>query len=156
MLLNHNCNVTNVTPLTTQEHQTWGQIMNTLKELEDLRDQGHCLPAPAASGGPPHLQGIVVYRERHCGAPPTQWLWRGQWDMEVEIEFPKPIQSCMKVAQGEKTLLHLCEYQPPSQAFPRGLPCTCWVPETLLWATPPVTEIGSPTVPSRCDLLIGS
>jgi hypothetical protein len=64
MLLNHNCNVTNVTPLTTQEHQTWGQIMNTLKELEDLRDQGHCLPEPADSGGPPHHQ--VLCRKLWC------------------------------------------------------------------------------------------
>lgn len=61
-----------------------------------LRDPGHCLPAPAASGGPPPLQGIVVYRERRGAwssealwTLPTQWLW-GQWDMGVEVRFPKP------------------------------------------------------------------
>lgn len=34
MLLNHNRNVTNVTPLTTQQRQAWDQMMSTLKELE--------------------------------------------------------------------------------------------------------------------------
>lgn len=34
MLLNHNRNVTSVTPLTTQQRQAWDQMMSTLKELE--------------------------------------------------------------------------------------------------------------------------
>lgn len=34
MLLNHNQNVANVTPFTTQQRQAWDQMMRTLKELE--------------------------------------------------------------------------------------------------------------------------
>lgn len=63
----------------------------------------------------------------------------------------------MKVtAQRGKNPHHPREHQLASQALPGGLPCVCWVPEALLRAIPPVAEIDSPTVPSICDLLIGS
>lgn len=60
------------------------------------------------------------------------------------------------IAQRGKNPRHPREHQLASQALPGGLPCVCWVPEALLRAIPPVAEIDSPTVPSICDLLIGS
>lgn len=124
MLLNHNHNVTSVTPFTTQQRQAWDQMMSTLKELEACSSETKAIAFQHLL----LLVGLHLFKVlwsiekgvepgvlRHCGAPPTRWLW-GQWDMEVEVGFPKPTQSCMKViTQGEKLThsIHVSTSQHP-------------------------------------------
>lgn len=48
-----------------------------------LRDQGRCLPASAASRGPPCLQGIVVYTER-LGTWNSEALWGSPHSVALE------------------------------------------------------------------------